>query len=84
MIDARANLRMSTVTTANQSAIVQSDKKPERIGWLPRLVFFIKLARLGLSAAYSRLNRLFASTDRFGRNRRLLTGNVGEALRSDP
>jgi class 3 adenylate cyclase/HAMP domain-containing protein len=35
---------------------MQVDARPERIGWLPPLVFFINLAGLGLLVAYSSLN----------------------------
>ena len=42
--------------TPSQRAAVEVDARPERIVWLPLLVFFISLAGLGLLAAYSSLN----------------------------
>ena len=44
------------MTARSQRARSQIDARPERLGWLPPLVFLVNLAVLGLLMAYSSLN----------------------------
>jgi class 3 adenylate cyclase/HAMP domain-containing protein len=47
---------MHTSPSSSLTASAQTGARPERISWLPPLVFCINIAGLGLSVAYSRLN----------------------------